>query len=151
MSQSLAQIDVHIIFSTKGRRPFLADRAIRDEMNRVLGGICNDLGSPVLIVGGVPDHVHILCRLGKSSSPANLIKELKRQSCLWVKTKGPPFADFHWQTGYGAFSVSPSHVEALREYIAKQEEHHRKVSFKEELIAFLKKHEIAYDEKYLWE
>src|SRR5437764_13052824 len=111
MSQSLAQIYVHIVFSTKDRRPFLADRPIRDEMHRVLGGICNDLGSPVLIVGGVADHVHILCHLGKTSSPADLIKELKRQSSLWVKTKGPTFADFHWQSGYGAFSVSPSHVE----------------------------------------
>jgi putative transposase len=91
MSQSLAQIYVHIVFSTKDRRRFLTDQAIRDEMHRVLGGICNDLGSPVLTVGGVEDHVHILCRLGKICSPANFIKELKRQSSLWAKTNQDEF------------------------------------------------------------
>jgi len=151
MSQSLVQIYVHIVFSTKDRRPFLTDRSIRDEMHRVLGGICNDLGSPVLSVGGVEDHVHILCRLGKTCSPSNQIKELKRQSSLWVKTKGPAFGDFHWQAGYGAFSVSPSHVEALREYIARQEEHHRTETFQDEFRRLLKKYGLECDERYVWD
>ncbi len=151
MSQSLAQIYVHIVFSTKDRRPILTDRAIRDEMHRVLGGICNDLASPVLTVGGVEDHVHILCRLGKTCSPADLIKELKRQSSLWAKTNHPRFADFHWQAGYGAFSVSPSHVEALREYVANQEEHHRTETFQDEFRRLLRKYGLEWDERYVWD
>jgi REP element-mobilizing transposase RayT len=142
MSQSLGQIYVHIVFSTKDRRPFLTDLAIRDEMHRVLGGICNDLRSAVLTIGGVEDHVYILCRLGKTCSPAELIKELKRESSLWVKTKGQEFVDFHWQGGYGAFSVSPGHVEALRQYIANQEEHHRTETFQEEFRRLLRKYGV---------
>jgi REP element-mobilizing transposase RayT len=133
---------VHIVFSTKDRRPFLTDQAIRDEMHRVLGGICNDLASPALTVGGIMDHVHILCRLGKTCSPAELIKELKRESSLWVKTRGREFVDFHWQAGYGAFSVSPGHVEALRQYIANQEKHHRTETFQEEFRRLLRKYGV---------
>src|SRR6266478_3039305 len=97
MSQSLAQIYVHIVFSTKDRRPYLQNTSIRDELHRYLGGTCNKLDCPVLKVGGVADHVHILCRLDRKISIANLVKELKRESSQWVKTKAPDLADFYWQ------------------------------------------------------
>jgi REP element-mobilizing transposase RayT len=151
MSQSLAQIYLHIAFSTKERRPFLQDRTIREEAYKYLGGTCKKLGCPVLRVGGVADHVHILCRLGRTMSPAGLIKELKRVSSKWLKTRARDLRDFYWQDGYGAFSVSPSHVEALRDYIANQEEHHRTVTFQEEFRRLLTKYGLEWDERYVWD
>jgi REP element-mobilizing transposase RayT len=151
MSQSLAQIYLHIVFSTKERRPFLQDKAIRDELHKYLGGTCNNLDCPVLRVGGVADHVHILCRLGRSIAVAELLKELKRDSSQWVKTKSPALSDFYWQNGYGAFSVSPGHVEALREYIANQEEHHRAETFQDEFRRLLTKYGLQWDERYVWD
>ena|ERR1043166_1241626 len=151
MPQSLAQIYLHIVFSTKERRPFLHDDTIRDEMHTYLGGICNNLDCPVLRVGGVADHVHILCRFGRTISVADLIQELKRESSKWVKTKPDSLRDFHWQNGYGAFSVSPGHVEPLRSYLANQVEHHRTVSFQDELRRLLTKYKVEWDERYVWE
>ena len=149
MPQSLAQIYVHIVFSTKNRRPMLHDSALRDEMHKYLGGTCNVLECPVLRVGGVADHVHVLCRLGKTIAVADLVKELKRESSQWAKTKG--LEDFYWQSGYGAFSVSPAHVEALREYIGNQEEHHRTVTFEDEFRRLLTKYGLTWDERYVWD
>jgi REP element-mobilizing transposase RayT len=151
MPQSLAQIYLHLVFSTKDRRPFLQDAALRGELHRYLGGTCNKLDCPVLRVGGAADHVHILCRLGRSIAVADLIKELKRDSSQWVKTKAASLADFYWQNGYGAFSVSPGHVEALREYIASQEEHHRTVTFQDEFRRLLTKYGLEWDERYVWD
>jgi putative transposase len=151
MSQSLAQIYLHIIFSTKCRRPFLADPALRAETHKYLGGTCRKLDSPSLIVGGAADHIHILCRFSRTQTLAVLVRELKRESSKWIKTKGAGLGDFHWQDGYGAFSISPGHVGALRGYIAKQEEHHKKESFQEELRRVLKKYGVEYDERYVWD
>jgi putative transposase len=151
MPQSLAQIYLHIVFSTKDRKAFLQDPAIRDEVHRYLGGTCNKLDCPVLCVGGVADHLHILCRLGRTISVADLVKELKRDSSQWVKAKSPPLADFYWQNGYGAFSVSPAHVEPLRDYIGKQEEHHRAETFQEEFRRLLAKYGLQWDERYVWD
>ena len=111
MPQSLAQVYLHLVFSTKDRRPFLQDTDLRNEMHNYLGGICNGLACPILRVGGVADHVHLLCRLGRSIAIADLIKELKRESSKWIKTKSPSLANFHWQNGYGAFSIGPGHVD----------------------------------------
>src|SRR5438874_8787889 len=111
MPQSLAQIYLHIVFSTKDRYPFLHDRTIRDESHKYLGGTCNNLDCPVLRVGGVADHVHILCRLDRTITVADLVRELKRESSQWLKTKAPDLASFYWQNGYSAFSISPAHVE----------------------------------------
>ncbi|MEX2285601.1 MAG: IS200/IS605 family transposase [Planctomycetaceae bacterium] len=124
MPQSLAQIYVHVVFSTKNRKPFLQQTGLRDEMHNYLGGICRNLESPSLIVGGVEDHVHILCRFGRKQSIADFIRDLKRDSSKWIKSRDPSLAEFEWQDGYGAFSISPSHVDALRRYIADQEAHH---------------------------
>jgi REP element-mobilizing transposase RayT len=151
MLQSLTQIYLHIVFSTKDRKPFLNDRIFRDRTHAYLAGICKNLDCPSLIIGGVEDHVHILCRFGKTIDVATLIRELKRDSSKWIKTELPHVEDFHWQAGYGAFSISPSHVEALKEYIRNQEEHHRRVSFKDEFQRLCKKYGIELDERYVWD
>lgn len=151
MPQSLVQIYVHIVFSTKLRKPFLKDKEFRDRTHRYLVGICKNLNSPALIVGGVEDHVHILCRLGKTIHIADLIRDLKRDSSKWIKAEMPRLAEFHWQKGYGAFSISPSHVDALKEYIANQEEHHRRESFQDEFRRLCKKYGLEIDERYAWD
>ncbi len=151
MPQSLVQIYVHLVFSTKHRQPFLADNEFRDRTHRYLAGACTGLESPALVVGGVEDHVHILCRLGKTVAVADLIRDLKRESSKWVKVEKPELAEFHWQQGYGAFSISPSHVEALKKYIANQEEHHRKESFQDEFRRLCKKYGLEIDKRYVWD
>jgi putative transposase len=151
MPQSLVQIYLHIVFSTKNRAPLLEDATLRDEMHNYLGGTCNQLDCPVLRVGGVADHVHVLCRLGKTMAISHLIQELKRESSKWIKTKGPQWSDFYWQNGYGAFSVSSAHVEALRVYIANQEKHHRTAMFQDEFRRLLTKYGVQWDERYVWD
>ena len=151
MSQSLVQIYVHIVYSTKHRKPFLRDAEFRDRTQRYLAGICRGLASPALMVGGVADHVHILCRLGKTVEIADLIRDLKRDSSKWIKAQQPRLADFHWQHGYGAFSISPSHVQALNDYIARQEDHHRRETFQDEFRRMCRKYELDLDERYVWD
>jgi REP element-mobilizing transposase RayT len=151
MSQSLVQIYVHIVFSTKKRQPLLRDAAFREHAHAYLKGICDGQGSPSLAIGGVEDHVHILCRLSKTLDVSTLIRELKRDSTVWIKAENPRLADFHWQSGYGAFSVSPSHIERLKLYIANQPEHHRKESFQDEYRRLCAKYGVPIDERYVWE
>ena len=151
MSQSLVQIYMHIVFSTKGREPFLEDRSTRDNIHLRLGGLCNELGCPVIRVGGVADHIHVLCRFGKSITVSDFHKEFKRKSSRWIKTASPDLTDFYWQSGYGAFSVSPGHVDELRRYIENQEEHHKTETFQEEFRRLLKKYGVEYDERYVWD
>lgn len=151
MPQSFAQVFAQLVFSTRDRRPLFQDRAIREEMHRFLGGTCNRLECPVLLVGGVEDHVHVLCCLGRTVSIADLVRELKRESSEWIKTKSAELGAFYWQRGYGAFSVSPGHVATLKEYIANQEEHHRTESFQDEYRRLLTKYAIEWDERYVWD
>ena len=151
MPQSLAQIYIHLAWSTKNRAPFLKDPTIRGEMHAYLAGACKNMDCPSLKVGGVEDHVHVACRLSRKISVADLIRRLKKESSKWIKERDPSLRDFYWQEGYGAFSVSPSHVEALQNYIANQEEHHRKEDFKEEFRRLLKKYKVEYNERYVWD
>jgi putative transposase len=151
MPQSLVQIYVHLVFSTKHRAPFLRDASFRERTHAYLLGICKNQDSPSLCIGGVEDHVHILCRLGKTLDVAALVRELKRDSSKWIKEKNSELADFHWQNGYGAFSVSPSHVPALTQYIANQEEHHRKETYQDEFRRLCKKYGVEIDERYVWD
>jgi REP element-mobilizing transposase RayT len=151
MPQSLVQIYVHIVFSTKNRQPFLTDRPFRERTRGYLNGICDNQGSPSLAIGGVDDHVHVLCRLSKTRDISTLIRELKRDSSKWVKAENPLLPDFHWQNGYGAFSISPSHVDALKLYIANQEEHHQHESFQDEFRRLCKKYGVEIDERYVWD
>lgn len=151
MAQSLAKILLHMVFSTKERRPFLKDQALREELHRYLGGILANLECQSLIIGGVEDHVHLLFAHSRTATVAQVVKELKRGSTVWLKTKSPALAEFAWQNGYGVFSIGQSQVENVRAYIAGQEEHHRKISFQEEFRRLLQRYEIAFDERYVWD
>ena len=117
MPQSLAKILLHVVFSTKERRPLLRDKIFRLEMHRYLGGILNGLECPPIIVGGVEDHVHLLCVLSRTCAPADMVKEVKRSSSLWIKSRAADFYDFAWQSGYGVFSIGYSQIEEVRRYI----------------------------------
>ena len=151
MSQSLSKMWTHIIFSTRDRYPFLASAEIRGQTHAYLAGILRKHDCPTLLVGGVADHVHSLFVLSKNVSIAEIVYETKRGSSRWIKTQGSEFRQFHWQSGYGAFSVSQSHVERVRHYIADQDRHHHKVTFQDELREFLRRYEVKYDERYVWE
>jgi putative transposase len=149
VSQSLANILIHLIFSTKNREPLLADKDLRQRAHAYLAAILQDLQCPALIVGGVADHVHILCQLAKTQSVSVVMEHLKTSSSKWLKTQG--IRTSSWQRGYGAFSVSQSNVASVVSYIEKQEEHHRTVTFEEEFRLFLKRYRVAFDERYVWD
>jgi putative transposase len=151
MSQSLVQIYVHLVFSTKDRAPLLRDAAFRERTHVYLHGACKNHDCPTLRVGGADDHVHLLVRLSKTLDIASLIRELKRDSSKWIKLENRKLNDFHWQGGYGAFSVSPSHVDGLVEYIIKQIEHHRRESYQDEFRRLCKIYGIEIDERYVWD
>ena len=150
MPQSLAKNLIHLVFSTKERWPLLED-AVRQELHNYAAGILKDLDSPAIIMNSVPDHVHILFNLHRTKALADVVMETKRGTSKWIKTKGNQFAFFQWQNGYGAFSISQSAVGDVREYIRNQTEHHRKVSFQDEFRIFLKRYEIEFDERYVWD
>ena len=150
MGQSLAKNLVHLIFSTKERRPCL-DVTVRETLHAYLAGIFKEQDSPCLAINSVADHVHVLFCLNKNAALAQVIMQTKKGASRWMKTQDSRYADFGWQNGYGAFSVSPSNIATVSQYIANQPEHHRNVTFQEELRSFLKRHEIEYDERYVWE
>ena len=151
MPQSLSSVHIHLVFSTKDREPFLRDVEIQKEMHAYLGGISKNLDCSPVIVGGVEDHVHLLCRLARTISQADWVKEIKRVSSIWIKKREPALAAFAWQGGYGAFSVSASAIDKIREYIIGQQEHHTRQIFQDEYRAFLRKHEMEWDERFVWE
>jgi REP element-mobilizing transposase RayT len=151
MPQSLSKILIHFVFSTKQRYPFLQNEEMRLEMQAYLAGIFKERDCPSLIVNGTADHMHALVNLSKKFALMEVIKEAKRGSSVWIKNKGGMLSKFHWQDGYGAFSVSQSQVQHVRQYIVSQQEHHKKISFQEEFHELLRRHEIDYDEKYLWD
>jgi REP element-mobilizing transposase RayT len=151
MPQSLVQIYVHIVFSTKDREPFLTDAAFRARVHAYLKGVCENQDCPSLKVGGVEDHVHILCRFSKILDVATFIRELKRDSSKWIKDENPQCPDFYRQNGYGAFSISPSHVDPVSGYIDDQVEHHRHETYQDEYRRLCKKYGVAIDERYVWD
>jgi REP element-mobilizing transposase RayT len=139
-----------LVFSTKNRAPHLADEW-REELFSVLGGTSNNLGCQSLIVGGVADHVHMLFQLGRTIAIADAVGKIKSTSSSWVnQTRGLP-EEFHWQAGYAVFSVSQSNVESVRQYIRRQPEHHATHSFQDELREWLRRYEIEWDERYVWD
>ena len=150
MPQSLSAVYIHLIFSTKNRQPFLRNKVIRTALHAELGGISKTLDCPPIITGGVEDHVHLLARFGRTITQAEWINELKRVSNLWLK-KAYSISDFEWQSGYADFSVSQSNLEHVTKYIANQEEHHLKIGFQDEVRALLSKHQMEWDERYIWE
>ena len=150
MPQSLSRVLVHLIFSTKNRDPVLTPE-IQAELHPYLAVVSRDNDCPSLQVGGVEDHVHLLFGLSRTRTVAQIVEAVKTSSSKWIKTKGPAFTGFHWQAGYGAFSVSQSNIAAVVLYIQNQREHHQKVTFQEEYRKFLRRYQIAYDEKYVWD
>ncbi|MEC5158543.1 IS200/IS605 family transposase [Chryseobacterium sp. MP_3.2] len=150
MSQSLNKIYVHLVFSTKHRNPLITG-SIKEELFKYLGGICKNLECNPIQVGGYKDHVHILCLLSKKIALMKLLEEVKSNSSKWIETKGKEFGNFYWQNGYGAFSVNPSEIEVVKNYITNQKEHHKMKSFEEEFLAFIKKYDVEYDERYIWD
>jgi REP element-mobilizing transposase RayT len=150
MSQSLSKVYVHITFSTKNRYPYI-NNTINSELWAYIGGTCKAMECNPVRIGGHNDHVHVCCLLSKKITQIKLLEEIKKQSSQWIKTKGAQYEKFYWQDGYGIFSVNPSELEKVIEYIDNQYEHHRKRTFQEELLAFLKKYQIEYDERYLWD
>jgi REP element-mobilizing transposase RayT len=150
MPQSLASLHVHVIFSTKHREPLIApDLAPR--LYGYIGGVARQTGSVLIAAGGIPDHVHLLVSLGRQACVANLVRDVKANSSGWVHDNFPDRPQFAWQAGYGAFAVSFSMMETVRAYIANQENHHRRRTFQDEFRAYLKAHEIEWDERYVWD
>lgn len=150
MGQSLVKNYIHVVFSTKHRKP-LIDKEIESDLNKYLGGICRGLDCDPIQVGGYHDHIHILCLLSKKMSLVSFMKDLKSNSSKWIKTKGEKYEDFFWQDGYGAFSISPNRADDVTKYIANQHQHHKQVSFQDEYRALLKEYQTDFDEKYLWD
>ncbi len=150
MPQSLAVLNVHLVFSTKDREPFITPE-IEGELFPYMATIFLASHSPALIINGVADHVHCLFSLARTVALCDVVEEVKRSSSKWIKTKGSRFENFHWQAGYGAFSIGQSQVETVKEYIEGQKERHAVLSFQDEYRAFLRKYEIEFDERYVWD
>jgi REP element-mobilizing transposase RayT len=150
MPQSLSRVYVHITFSTKNRYPFISNE-IKTRLWEYIGGICKEFECNPIQVGGCNDHIHICCLLSKKIPQIKLLENIKKASSKWMKEQGTQYSKFYWQNGYGIFSVNPSEIKIVVEYIKNQDEHHKKRTFQEELIAFLKKYDIEYNESYLWD
>ena len=150
MPQSFVRVLGHLIFSTKHRVPFL-NPDIRPKLYGYMAGVLEDEGCHEILIGGVEDHVHIAFAMAKTSAPIKLVEVVKKQSSKWIKTQDREFDKFYWQTGYALFSVSPSNLDTLRGYILKQELHHKKMTFQDELRILLRKHGIEFDERYMWD
>jgi putative transposase len=148
MPQSLALIIVHIVFSTKDRRPLLSED-IRPQLHAYLATVSRDHGCDCYRTGGIADHVHLAIRLSRTITIAQLVEKLKTSSSAWLKTQG--LRAFVWQNGYAAFSISPGNLDALRTYIDTQDEHHRKLDFKAELRTLLTQYGVEFDERYVWD
>ncbi len=149
MSQSLAKNTIHLVFSTKGRRPFLSAH-LRPKLYAYLNGIFEEWQSPAIVIGGHADHVHALFVLSKNRALARIVEEVKKGSSKWIKTADPLLGKFSWQTGYSAFSVSESIIAKVVDYIRTQDEHHRRITFQDELRRLLVRHGFAVDEQHLW-
>lgn len=151
MAQSLAQVWLHLVFSTKDRRPFLQDDAFRDEMFRMLAHHVKESKCVSASVGGSIDHVHLLVGLSRTVTIAKLVEKIKTKTSKWAKTSDVCTSLFSWQSGYGAFSVSHSKRGDVDTYIRGQWRHHETLSFQDEFRALCKRHEIEIDERYVWD
>ena len=150
MPQSLAKNLIHLVYSTKNRREWISDE-VRNDLYGYQAGIFKRWDSPALVIGGVGDHVHALFSLSKNHALKKIVEEVKKGSSKWIKTQHAKFGGFYWQSGYAAFSVSQSNAADVKRYIENQDEHHRKMSFQDELRVLFGKHGIDYDERYVWD
>ena len=150
MSQSLVKNYIHIVFSTKHREHTIVP-PYEEELHSYLGGTCKKLDCQPIKIGGYTDHIHILCMLSKKIALMKLLEEVKSHSSKWIKTKDASLSNFYWQDGYGAFSVNPADVDKVIAYISDQHQHHSKKTFQDEYRAILKKYNVEYDERYVWD
>jgi REP element-mobilizing transposase RayT len=150
MPQSFTCLHYHIVFSTKDRRPMIGDD-MRERLHEYIGGILVENKSKLVAAGGMPDHIHLLASISKELSISDAMRLVKTNSSKWVHETFPELESFAWQAGYGAFSVSFSNLDSVKKYIANQAKHHRKVGFKEEFVTLLKRHDIEFGERYLWD
>ncbi len=148
MGQSYTNLLYHIVFSTKDRKPLITTD-VQGRLYEYIGGIVRGLGGISLGINGMDDHVHLLTKLRPDKAVSDVLRDLKANSSGWMHDVFPELKDFSWQRGYGAFTVSASQVEKVREYIAKQEEHHRKQDFRDEFIGLLRKNGVEFNERYL--
>jgi REP element-mobilizing transposase RayT len=151
MPQSLAKLLVHLVYSTKNRERVLREKAIREELHLYTAGILKEWDSPAILVNSVEDHIHILFCLSKNWPLIKVVEEVKKGSSKWIKTKRPDLRGFQWQNGYGAFSAGQSSVEDVCKYIGNQEQHHRTRTFQEEFRELLKRYQVPFDERYVWD
>lgn len=150
MPQSLHALGAHIVFSTKGRVPNLAE-PFRSRSQAYIATVLQDMGCRGIAIGGVEDHVHVLCLLTKSHSSTAVLQKVKQESSKVIKTFDPRLSDFHWQSGYGMFGVSPRDFPMIREYVSRQEEHHKRETFQEEFRRLLEEAGVEFDERYVWD
>jgi putative transposase len=150
MSQSFAKIILHIVFSTK-QRVSMIKPDIESELYAYLAGLCKKQECPAYKIGGTEDHVHICCALARTVAVSDLVEEIKAHSSKWIKTRDPKYRHFFWQTGYGVFSLGQSQLATVTRYITNQKGHHSRSTFQEEYLTLLKKYQIPYDERYVWE
>ncbi len=149
MPQSFASLHCHIVFSTKHRQPRITPD-VQSRLFQYIGGILRNHSGHLIAAGGMPDHVHLLASLGRTLSVADLVRLIKSNSSGWIHDE-LRLADFGWQDGYGAFAVSYSNVDQVKSYLANQEQHHRRVSFQEEFLELLRRHDLEWDERYVWD
>lgn len=150
MGQSLVKNLIHLVYSTQGRNLWIPE-SVQQGLWAYQQGIFEEWDSPALIIGGVEDHVHALFSLSKNHALKKIVEEVKKGSSKWMKDEGTGNQNFYWQNGYGAFSVSVSNVAEVKRYIANQAEHHRQITFQDELRALFRKHRIEFDERYVWD
>jgi putative transposase len=150
MPQSLARVILHVVFSTKNREPFLTN-PIRVELFPYFASVLKDHDCVPIQIGGIEDHVHLLFGISRTKTIAQIVETLKTSTSKWIKTKSPDFIAFHWQSGYGAFSLSQSDLDHAIKYVANQETHHARISFQDEYRLFLKRYSISFDERYVWD
>jgi REP element-mobilizing transposase RayT len=150
MPQSLANVLIHGVFSTKSRIPSI-HQDVEDELWRYLATVCRTIHCAAHGVGGTADHAHIVCSLGRTITIADALREIKADSSKWMKAKGQRYVDFAWQNGYGAFSIGQSQLDDVKRYIARQKEHHRERTFQEEFRELLRRYQVAFDERYVWD
>jgi REP element-mobilizing transposase RayT len=149
MPQSFGSLHCHIVFSTKHRRPQIKPD-VQPRLFEYIGGIVRNHSSALIAAGGMPDHVHLLVSVGRTLSVADLLRLVKSNSSGWIRDEWGN-ADFSWQDGYAAFAVSVSNLDDVRAYLANQEQHHRRLSFQDEFRALLKRHDLEWDERYVWD
>jgi putative transposase len=150
MPQSLANVLIHLIFSTKDRTPLIL-QDVEEELYCYLATACRSCHCPAHKVGGTSDHVHLVCSLARTATIAELLEAIKADSSKWIKTKGARYAGFAWQSGYGAFSIGQSQLTDVIRYVAQQKEHHRTRTFQDEFREFLTRYQIEHDERYVWD